>query len=250
MLNRMTRSMATLSGGLLALGLLGATTAGAADATTGNQPYAGYQTANTGWHFRYVQADFTVPLSACKNDDFTLAGVALIGSANNVAVGVTCLNGQVWAGYEVGYTGTTDPHQFTHVVAVAANDTYQATIYYDQGNNYDSLQLNNLTTGQSGVINDTHSAHGAMYSQAITVGGVANPPADACNSTTPGNSFILTPFSHAGATAYNGQHGGGLSGPWGSANQLTENNGAQTIAAAPLLYGGGTTFNVREYCNA
>ena len=242
--------MATVASALLALGIAGATTAGAAGATTGNQPYAGYQTRDSGWHIRYIQASFTVPLHACSSDDFQLAAVALTGAANNAAVGVTCWNGVPWAGYEQNYTGTTNPGSFKHVTAVAANDSYQATIYYDQGDNFDSLTLNNLTTGTDNIVNDTSFAHGALYTQAMAIAQTANPPGHSCDSTSPGGSFILVPFWHAGATAYNGMRGAGLNGPWGSANQLTQNNGAQTIAAAPLLYGGGTTFNVREYCNA
>jgi hypothetical protein len=227
----------------------GATPAGATIDTT-NQ--AGYQVGGPGhWSFRYIRAEFTVPQHACSSDDFSRAGIQLAGKVDSVAVGVACRGSLPTAGYQFGYDGTTWSNTWTFTTKTLSDDLILASLYYDQGNNYVSMQETDLTTGQT-LVNDTSLAYGAMYHWATALAQVNTP---LIYAPDPGQSFVLVPFSDVAVTSYDGTHGqdGGMTGLW-AVTALRAVNGAHVDFAARPLYSSGSgrdnTFNTREYGNS
>jgi hypothetical protein len=213
---------------------------------------AGFQAGSRGhWSFRFIRAEFTVPQHACSSDDFNRAGIQLAGTVDSVAVGVACQGSTPMAGYQFGYHGTTWSNTWTFTTKASSDDLILASLYYDVGNNYVSLQETDVTTGQT-LVNDTSLAYGAMYHWATALAQVNTPLIYPPNA---GQSIVLVPFSDVTVTTYNGTHGrrGGMTGPW-AVTGLRAVNGAHVEFAAKSLYSSGSgrdnTFNTREYGNS
>jgi hypothetical protein len=237
---------------VLAASALALAPAGPAGATINTTSQAGYQVGGPGhWSFRYIRAEFTVPQHACSSDDFNRAGIQLAGKVDSVAVGVACQGSTPTAGYQFGYNGTTWSNTWTFTTKALSDDLILASLYYDQGNNYVSMQETDLTTGQT-LVNDTSLAYGAMYHWATALAQVNTPLVFAPN---PGQSFVLVPFSKVGVTTYNGTHGkgGGMTGPWTMTGLRAVNGAHADFAPRPLFSSEGgqyNTFNTREYGNS
>lgn len=241
MLKSFTRGVAAVSGALLAFGAVGTIMASAAGATVNTSNEAGYRAGNGAWNFRYVTTTFTVPELACTGrDDFQAAGVILQGSLANATVGVSCNGSTPMAGWST----TSLTHHAGGALAVSGDDNVTVAAYYDTTTGFDYFYATDNTNGHSATW--AHKAGVAEYHFALA-GAVVNNPLQ--HAPSPGNSFILVPFSNSGVTSYDGTHGSGLNGPWGVTG-LQAVNGAHVIAAAPVLYNNWTTFNVRVIGNA
>jgi hypothetical protein len=242
MTNRLTRGAVALTGALLTFGAVSMMLTTAAGAAINTSNAAGYQAGNGAWSFRYVQTTFTVPELACTGqDDFLAAGAILQGSLANATVGVACDGSVPQAGW--GTTSLTS--QAGGSLAVHGDDNITVAIYYDQTTGYDYFYATDNTTGASATW--AHKAGVAEYHYALTGAYVNNPLQ---HPPAPGSNFVLVPFTGSTVTSYDGTRGTGLNGPWGGATELQAVNGAHVIAAAPALFKGGSTFNVRVYGNA
>lgn len=245
MLNRFTRGAVAVAGALLTFGAVSTMMAGAAGAgvITNTSGIAGYVAGNGSYSFRYATTTFSVPEYACVSDDFVAGGIELVGSLgsthDNAVIGVHCIGHTPW----VYWSTTSLTHLASGGLIVSDDDNVTVSVYYDATTGYDYFYVTDNTSGASDSW--AHKAGVAEYHYDYNVA-VVNDPLH--YPPPPGSNYALVTFTNSGLTTYSGVHGTGLNGPWGY-NELEAVNGAHVVAAAPVLYNGYSTFNVRIYGN-
>jgi hypothetical protein len=238
MLNRFTRGAVAVAGALLTFGAVSSMMAGAAGATTNDNNFAGYQSGNGAWNFRWVTTTFTVPEYACAGDDFQAAGPELYGNNSVAVIAVHCEHHTPVVSW-----GTVSLHKVRYGnLLVAGDDNVTLSIYYDQTTGYDYFYATDNTAGQSASW--AHKAGVAEYHYA-SVGADVNNPLHF--PPPPGQTYVLVPFTGTTVTSYDGTHGSGLNGSWG-VTEFQAVNGAHVIAA-PSALSGGSSFNIDLYGN-
>jgi hypothetical protein len=243
MANRFARGAVAVAGALLTFGAVStmlAIAAGASANVINRAREAGWQSGNGSWTFRWVQTTFTVPVNACGSDDFQTASASLKSAQAMAIVGVGCVSGVPRAGWST--TGLMNPASGSF--AVHGGDSVSVSIYYDKSTGYDYFHAKDNTTGMTR--NWANKAGAASYHYAFTYAEVNNPLQ---YPPPPGTNYVLVPYTGSSVTSLDGTHGQGLNGPWG-VTQVQAVNGSQVIAAAPVLYNNGSTFNVRVYGSA
>jgi hypothetical protein len=243
------RRLALVPGTLLATGalVLGMATAAGAVVTSSN--WGGERAGNGNYHFRYVQALFTVPQHACVSDDYAGSVVHLGGTIDYVTLGVACISPgggappvpTAFYTYNNGQTTGTSYGTAT----VTADDTVFASIYYNSSNNIANVYEYDETSATT--LENTFQFAGTAQYKWATVAGEIIPSQPA--PPGPGSSITLVPFSQVRVTTYSGQKGSGLAGPWSVQAEETF-NGAHEIFGPTGANKSVSSFNATEYNNA